>query len=92
MPGTGGAAAAQEHCFATNAARMRYGAYRAAGYSVGSGTVESACKRLVGTRAKGAGMRWSVDGVQAVLNLRAEELSGRWAQSSALTQTPLPVA
>lgn len=88
----GAAAAGQLHYFRTNAGRMRYGEYRAAGYPVGSGTVESACKRVVGARAKGAGMHWSGPGVQAVLSLRAEQLSGRWAQSWPLTQPARPVA
>jgi hypothetical protein len=85
----GAAAAAQEHYFATNAARMDYAAYRAAGYPIGSGVVESAGKRVVGARAKGAGMRWSADGVQAVLTLRAELLSGRgeasWPETEPLS-------
>ena len=83
---TGAAAGAEIHYFETNAERMRYPQYRAAGYPIGSGTVESACKRVVGARAKGAGMRWSKEGVQAVLNLRAELLSERWEQSWPLTR------
>lgn len=87
----GAVAGAQEHYFATNAAWMDYARYRAAGYPVGSGVVESACKRVVGGRAKGAGMRWSTAGVQAVLTLRAELLSGRWEASWAETDA-LPKA
>ncbi len=55
--------------------------YREAGYPIGSGTVESACKRLIGARLKGAGMCWSKRGSQGVLTLRAELLSDRWEQS-----------
>ena len=45
------------------------------------GTVESACKRLIGARMKGAGMCWGKRGAQGVLTLRAELLSDRWDQT-----------
>lgn len=77
----GEAAREQIHYFETNKQRMRYSKYRAAGYPIGSGTVESACKRLIGARLKGAGMCWSKPGAQGVLTLRAELLSNRWEQS-----------
>ena len=77
----GEAAREQIHYFETNKERMRYSEYRAAGYPIGSGTVESACKRLIGARMKGAGMCWSKRGAQGVLTLRAELLSDRWQQS-----------
>ena len=54
---------------------MRYAEFRAKGYPIGSGTVGSACKRVIGARLKQAGMRWTKTGVQAVLNLRAQLLS-----------------
>jgi hypothetical protein len=74
----GPAAAAEVHYFTVNAGRMAYATYRAAGYPLGSGVVESGCKQVVGQRAKGAGMRWGATGVQAVLTLRATLLSGAW--------------
>jgi hypothetical protein len=77
----GEAAGEQIHYFETNKERMRYSEYRAAGYPIGSGTVESACKRLIGARLKGAGMCWGKRGAQGVLTLRAELLSERWEQS-----------
>ncbi|MBF6614776.1 MAG: ISKra4 family transposase [Chloroflexi bacterium] len=77
----GEAAREQIHYFETNRERMRYSDYRALGYPIGSGTVESACKRLIGARMKGAGMCWGKRGAQGVLTLRAELLSGRWEQS-----------
>jgi hypothetical protein len=77
----GQAAAEEVHYFAVNAGRMAYAAYRAAEYPLGSGVVESGCKQVVGQRAKGAGMRWSTRGVQAVLTLRATLLSGEWEAS-----------
>jgi hypothetical protein len=77
QPG-GPAAAAEVHYFETNRERMRYAEFRAQGYPVGSGTVESACKRVIGARLKQAGMCWTKAGAQAVLSLRAQLLSGRW--------------
>ena len=62
----------------THAGRMRYEQFREAGEPVGSGTVESACKTVVGTRMKGAGMRWKVARAEAVLALRCAILSNRW--------------
>jgi hypothetical protein len=51
--------------------RMDYPTYRAQGWQIGSGPVESACKTVVGQRLKGAGMRWGEDGADAVCHLRA---------------------
>ena len=51
--------------------RMDYPAYRAKGWQIGSGPVESACKQVVGQRLKGSGMRWSEAGADALCHLRA---------------------
>lgn len=64
--------------FATNRQRMDYPAYRARGLHIGSGVVEAACKAVVATRCKRAGMRWSQPGAQAVLTLRTLLLNERW--------------
>ena len=37
---------------------MDYAAYRARGLQIGSGSIERACKQLVTSRLKGAGMVW----------------------------------
>jgi hypothetical protein len=60
--------------------RMDYPKYRAKGWQIGSGPVESACKRVVGQRLKGTGMRWGAEGAEAVCRLRALFLSeqGQW--------------
>jgi hypothetical protein len=71
--------------FRNNARRMQYQEFREEGYPLGSGTVESACKNLVTRRMKGPGMRWSRDGAQNMLALRAEYLSNRWDQAWQLT-------
>jgi hypothetical protein len=66
--------------FDTNRQRMDYPAYRARGLMIGSGVVEAACKHVVATRCKRAGMRWSQPGLQAILSLRTLWLNGRWDQ------------
>lgn len=65
----------------TNRHRCRYRLFRQAGFPIGSGTVESACKVVVQQRMKQAGMRWSRNGAQAMLALRSTLLSGRWRQA-----------
>ena len=77
--------------FRTNQERLDYARYRACGYPIGSGMVESACKQVVGARLKGAGMCWSKPGAQAVLTLRCSLTSNRWSQDWQLT-APLPMA
>lgn len=57
---------------------MRYDQYLAAGYPIGSGVVEGACRHLVKDRMEGTGMRWSLAGAQAMLYLRAFYLNGDW--------------
>lgn len=48
------------------------------GYPIGSGIVESACKQIVQTRHKQAGMRWRQEHVQKMLNLACCLRSRRW--------------
>jgi Uncharacterised protein family (UPF0236) len=62
----------------TNAARLDYPAFVARQLPIGSGAVESAGKAVVQARTKGAGMRWSGAGAQAVVSLRTLQRSGRW--------------
>jgi hypothetical protein len=62
----------------TNAARLDYPAFVARQFPIGSGAVESAGKNVIQARTKGAGMRWSGHGAQAVVSLRTLHRSGRW--------------
>ena len=64
--------------FARNRDRMRYDEYLAAGYPIGSGVVEGACRHLVKDRMERTGMRWLPSGAQAMLDLRATYLNGEW--------------
>jgi hypothetical protein len=61
-----------------NRTRMHYDHYLKAGFPIGSGAVESSCKQLVVTRMEGSGMRWSMNGAQAMLKLRSVYLNGDW--------------
>jgi hypothetical protein len=61
--------------FLSNAQRMRYPTFRAKGMHIGSGVAEAACKTVVSTRAKRSGMRWTPDGLDAVLALRTSVLN-----------------
>lgn len=61
--------------FRTNVERMRYPLFRAQGMHVGSGIAEAACKTVVSTRAKRSGMRWTPDGLDAILALRTAALN-----------------
>jgi hypothetical protein len=54
-----------------NVHRMDYPTYKANGWSIGSGSVESACKTVVGQRLKLAGMRWRELGTDEMCHLRA---------------------
>jgi hypothetical protein len=61
-----------------NRKHMRYDAYLAAGYPIGSGVAEGACRHLVKDRMEQTGMRWTVDGAQAMLYLRSIYLNKTW--------------
>lgn len=71
-----------------NRRRVQYQHFRQAGYPIGSGTVEAACKLVMQERMKQAGMRWSRDGAQAMLALRSALLSERWDQVWASFRPP----
>jgi hypothetical protein len=66
--------------YENNRCHMRYDEYLAAGYPIGSGVAEGACRHLVKDRLEGTGMRWTVPGAQAMLHLRAIYLNGQWDQ------------
>ncbi len=64
--------------FTNQAPRMAYDRYRAAGWDIGSGMVESACKHLIAAREKGAGMRWSETGAHTVAAVRVLLANDHW--------------
>jgi len=57
---------------------MRYDEYLAAGYPIATGLIEGTCGSLIKDRADRSGSRWSSEGVQAILNLRAVMKNGDW--------------
>jgi len=57
---------------------MNYDQYLAKGYPIATGVVESACKLLVKDRMEGCGMRWSIEGAEAMLLLRSIDKSSDW--------------
>ena len=67
-----------------NRGKINYPLYSSLGYFVGSGAIESTHKTIVQQRLKRSGMRWGVDGAQALLTLRAKDESGRWSEVEAV--------
>jgi hypothetical protein len=61
--------------------RMHYPDYRARGMQIGSGTIESGCKHVLGARLKQAGMIWEREGALAVATVRTWLKSGRWEEA-----------
>jgi hypothetical protein len=59
-------------------AQIAYASFRAAGYPIGDGIVESANKLVVEQRLKGSGMHWARAYVNPMLALRACACSDRW--------------
>ena len=66
---------------------MHYDRYLAAGLPIGTGVIEGACRHLVCDRMDGAA-RWSLQGAEAVLRLRALRSSVR-RRTRAAVITPL---
>lgn len=54
-----------------NAARMKYDEYLQAGYPIATGVIEGACRYLVKDRMERSGMRWTLQGAQAMLHVRS---------------------
>lgn len=59
---------------------MRYASFRAQGYPIGSGSVESAHILVVQSRMKQAGMRWEPGHVNAMLAMRNLACNERWTE------------
>jgi hypothetical protein len=64
--------------FTNNRQRMRYPEFRAKGYQIGSGTIESGCKQIVKQRLKVAGAIWNLDNCIKSAKARTALLSGLW--------------
>ncbi len=59
---------------------MKYDEYLNAGFSIGSGVVESTCGHTVKNRMEGTGRRWSIQGAESMLLLRSIYTSKDWKE------------
>ena len=66
--------------FTNNRQYMKYDEYLSAGYPIGSGVAEGACRHVVRDRLEQTGMRWTQHGAQSMLHLRAIYLNGDWSE------------
>ena len=78
--------------YGDNLERMRYAQFRAAGYLIGSGVIESGCKQIVTQRLKLPGAQWMLEGAILTAKARAAWLSGDWHKLvSARSLLPLAI-
>jgi hypothetical protein len=56
---------------------IKYPAFIAKGWQIGSGPTEATCKTLT-ARLKGSGMRWDANSAEAIMALEALSQSGQW--------------
>jgi len=64
--------------FEKNYHRMHYDEYLKQGMPIASGVIEGACRHFVKDRMERSGMQWSIEGAQAMLDVRAQKLNGNW--------------
>ena len=62
---------------------MRYDEYLHNGYPIASGVIEGACRHVIKDRMERAGIRWTIDGAQAMLDLRSTYINGQWSDFQA---------
>jgi hypothetical protein len=62
------------------AGRLRYDCFRYRGVPLGSGAIESTIRRVLNLRLKGTSLFWEESNAEAVIQLRAAVLSGRWEE------------
>jgi hypothetical protein len=70
--------------YTNNQHRMDYPTYRAQGYQIGSGTIESGVKQIASQRMKVTGARWNLENACLVAKARAAFLSGQWNMFSGI--------
>jgi hypothetical protein len=64
--------------FTKNRSRMQYADFRSLRIPTGSGSVESAIRRVINLRLKSPGTFWKPETAESMLFLRSQLLSGRW--------------
>lgn len=72
--------------FARNAPYMAYDDYLAHGWPIASGVIEGACRHFVKDRFELSGMRWTQDGAEHLLRLRAVHENDDWDAYHAFRQ------
>jgi hypothetical protein len=58
--------------------KFQYQKYQSIGIPIGSGTVESAIRRVINLRIKGPGIFWILENAEKMIFLRSQALTGRW--------------
>ena len=64
----------------SDSGRLRYDCLRRRAVPIGSGAIESTIRRVINLRLKGNGIHWTEDNAEAVFQLRAAVVSGRWEE------------
>jgi len=77
--------------YRNNLERMRYDQFRASGFLIGSGIIESGCKQIVTQRLKLPGAQWNLDGAILTAKARTAWMSGEW-QKLVSARSLLPLA
>lgn len=65
--------------FKNNQNRMQYQTFEGQHIPCGSGSVESAIRRIINLRLKAPGTFWKIEMAEAFLFLRSQLISGRWS-------------
>jgi hypothetical protein len=76
--------------FESNLGRMRYDRFRAEGYPIGSGTVESGCNNVVQHRMRRPGRGWTPTNANSMLAGLCELNSGRFTRTWQQIHHPQP--
>lgn len=77
--------------FVKNQYRMGYARLKANNWPIGSGAVESAIRRVINLRLKGAGIFWYRENAEAMLMLRAYYKAGRWNLLKSMANSHLSI-
>lgn len=75
--------------FVRNQTRMNYAEIRRKGLPIGSGAMESAIRRVVNLKLKGASIYWLKENAESMLMLRSYFKAGRWNMLKQLAFSPL---
>jgi len=72
--------------FERNLPYMKYDEYLEKGWPIGTGVIEGACRHLIKDRCELSGMKWTVEGAEALLNLRSIAENDNWEQFESYRQ------